>query len=565
MNLNEIARYGLMAAMAVLAYFMLLAWNEDSARRQALEQSVAVTPSPPSVSTPAGVPEEGVPMAFEAEPSADEIPGVAASRSPAATPQGVLVETDVLRLRLDAFGDPAYAALRDHPVSLDATDQPFVILEQRSGFTYLARSGLVGTDGLDGAGRRARFSASQELFRVAPGAGELEIPLVYEDLETGLRVEKRYTLARGDHAIRVTYHVENRGSMPRALALYGQLKRSPGLAPGQSENGMGPRSYVGAAFTTAESRYEKVDFDDLDDGPFSLSQAGGWLAMLQHYFLSAWVPSAGDQTLRYSGRALGDGTYVAEFVQPQVTVPAGTAANFEATLYVGPKAQARLEALAPNLSLTVDYGFLWWIAVPLFQLLELLNHLVHNWGLAIILLTLTVKLLLYPLSAAAYRSMANMKKFAPEMRRLQELHSDNRQKLSEEMMALYKKEKINPMGGCLPMLLQMPVFLALYWVLYESVELRQAPFLFWIQDLAAIDPYFVLPLLMGATMYFQQTLNPPPPDPMQARVMKLMPVMFTVLFLFFPSGLVLYWLTNNVLSIAQQWWITRQIEAAASR
>ncbi|MFZ8890436.1 MAG: membrane protein insertase YidC, partial [Pseudomonadales bacterium] len=193
MNLNEIARYGLMAAMAVLAYFMLLAWNEDSARRQALEQSVAVTPSPPSVSTPAGVPEEGVPTAFEAEPSADEIPGVAA-------PQGVLVETDVLRLRLDAFGDPAYAALRDHPVSLDATDQPFVILEQRSGFTYLARSGLVGTDGLDGAGRRARFSASQELFRLAPGAGELEIPLVYEELETGLRVEKRYTLARGDHA-----------------------------------------------------------------------------------------------------------------------------------------------------------------------------------------------------------------------------------------------------------------------------------------------------------------------------------------------------------------------------
>jgi YidC/Oxa1 family membrane protein insertase len=565
MNVNEIARYGLMAAMAVLAYFMLLAWNEDSAQRQASEQSVVATPLPSSFSGPAEAAEDGLPTAFEAEPSADEIPGLAASPVSSAATEGVLIETDVLRLRLDAFGDPAYAALRDHPVSLEATDQPFVMLEQRGGFTYLARSGLVGTDGLDGAGRRARFSASQEEFRLAPGAAALEIPLVHEDLESGLRVEKRYTLARGDHAIRVTYHVENRGAMPRALALYGQLKRSPGLAPGQSENGMGPRSYVGAAFTTAESRYEKVDFDDLDDAPFSLSQPGGWLAMLQHYFLAAWVPSAGDQTLRYSGRALGDGTYVAEFVQPQVTVSPGAAADFEATLYVGPKAQARLEALAPNLSLTVDYGFLWWIAVPLFQLLELLNHLVHNWGLAIILLTLTVKLLLYPLSAAAYRSMANMKKFAPEMRRLQELHSDNRQKLSEEMMALYKKEKINPMGGCLPMLLQMPVFLALYWVLYESVELRQAPFLFWIQDLAAIDPYFVLPLLMGATMYFQQTLNPPPPDPMQARVMKLMPVMFTALFLFFPSGLVLYWLTNNVLSIAQQWWITRQIEAAASR
>jgi len=565
MNVNEIARYGLMAAMAVLAYFMLLAWNEDSAQRQAVEQREVAAPLTPGASSPSGAPEEGVPEAFEAEPSADEIPGVSAVRPPSAVPEGVLVETDVLRLRLDAFGDPAFAALRDHPVALDATDQPFVVLEQRGGFTYLARSGLVGTDGLDRAGRRARFDASQEVFRLDPGASELEVPLVYEDLERGLRVEKRYSLTRGDHAIRVTYRVDNRGSAPRALALYGQLKRSPGLAPGQSESGMGPRSYVGAAFTTAESRYEKVEFDDLDEGPFSLSQSNGWLAMLQHYFLTAWVPSAGDQTLRYSGRALGDGTYVAEFVQPQVTVPPGAAVDFEATLYVGPKAQARLEALAPNLSLTVDYGFLWWIAVPLFQLLELLNHLVNNWGLAIILLTLTVKLFLYPLSAAAFRSMANMKKFAPEMRRLQELHSDNRQKLSEEMMALYKKEKINPMGGCLPMLLQMPVFLALYWVLYESVELRQAPFLFWIQDLAAIDPYFVLPLLMGATMYFQQTLNPPPPDPMQARVMKLMPVMFTVLFLFFPSGLVLYWLTNNVLSIAQQWWITRQIEAAASR
>ena len=565
MNVNEIARYGLMAAMAVLAYFMLLAWNEDSAEREALEQALVAAPLPRTVDPFAAASDEGLPVAFEAEPGAGEIPGVSLPRGTDAAREEVLIETDVLRLRLDAYGDPAYAALRDHPVSLEADDQPFVILEQRGGFTYLARSGLVGADGLDQAGRRARFSASQGEYRLEPGAASLQVPLMFEDPETGLQVEKRYTLDRGDHAIRVSYHVKNRSDAPRALALYGQLKRSEGLAPGQSENGMGPRSYVGAAFTTAESRYEKIDFDDLDDAPFSLSQSGGWLAMLQHYFLAAWVPDAGNATLRYGARALADGTYVAEFVQPQVTVAPGSDADFQATLYVGPKAQARLEALAPNLSLTVDYGFLWWIAVPLFQLLELLNHLVSNWGLAIILLTLTVKLLLYPLSAAAYRSMANMKKFAPEMRRLQELHSDNRQKLSEEMMALYKKEKINPMGGCLPMLLQMPVFLALYWVLYESVELRQAPFLFWIQDLAAIDPYFVLPLLMGATMYFQQTLNPPPPDPMQARVMKLMPVMFTVLFLFFPSGLVLYWLTNNVLSIAQQWWITRQIEAAASR
>lgn len=558
MNVNEIARYGLMAAMAVLAYLMLLAWNEDAAEiaKQAptVEPAVALPVEPAPAS-------EGLPQAWElGQESSGDLPAPSAGVE-GATSGSVLIETDVLRLQLDAFGDVIYAALRDHPVALDRPDDPFVILETRGGFTYLARSGLVGKDGLDRAGERARFRATSDRYELQAGQAVLEVPLVFEDADRGIRVEKRYTLRRGDHALSLSYRVQNLGETPRTVALYGQLKRSAGLAPGQSENGMGPRSYVGAAFTTEESRYEKVDFDDLEDAPFALSQRGGWLAMLQHYFLSAWVPSDSEETVRYAARALSDGTYVAEFVQPQKTLAPGSTETLGATLYVGPKAQARLEALAPNLSLTVDYGFLWWIAVPLFQLLELLNHLVNNWGLAIVLLTLSVKLLLYPLSAAAYRSMANMKKFAPEMRRLQELHSDNRQKLSEEMMALYKKEKINPMGGCLPMLLQMPVFLALYWVLYESVELRQAPFLLWIDDLAAIDSFFVLPLLMGATMYFQQMLNPPPPDPMQARVMKLMPVMFTALFLFFPSGLVLYWLTNNLLSIAQQWWITRQLEA----
>jgi YidC/Oxa1 family membrane protein insertase len=246
-------------------------------------------------------------------------------------------------------------------------------------------------------------------------------------------------------------------------------------------------------------------------------------------------------------------------------VAPGESVTIGSTFYAGPKIQDTLAGLAPYLNLTVDYGLLWWIAAPLFSLLDIIHGVVGNWGGAIILLTLFVKLMLYPLSAAGYRSMANMRKVAPEMKRLQERYSDDRERLSKEMMGLYKKEGVNPLGGCFPLLLQMPVFLALYWVLYEAVELRHAPFMLWINDLADLDPYFVLPLLMGASMYYQQTLNPAPPDPMQAKVLKIMPVMFTVLFLFFPAGLVLYWLVNNVLSMAQQWYITRQIEAGAAK
>ena len=285
--------------------------------------------------------------------------------------------------------------------------------------------------------------------------------------------------------------------------------------------------------------------------------------MLQHYFLTAWVP-AGEGEHVYRGRARNDGTYLVEFVAPTTTIAAGATGVVGAALYIGPKIQEDLEALAPYLNLTVDYGVLWWIAAPLFSLLDLIHGFVANWGLAIILLTFVIKLLLYPLSAAAYQSMANLRKVAPEMKRLQERYADDKQKLQQEMMEFYRKEKVNPLGGCLPMLLQMPVFLALYWVLYEAVELRQAPFVLWIDDLADLDPFFVLPLIMGASMYFQQTLSPPPPDPMQAKVLKFTPVMFTGLFLFFPAGLVLYWVVNNLLSIAQQWYITRQIEQAAT-
>ena len=344
--------------------------------------------------------------------------------------------------------------------------------------------------------------------------------------------------------------------------MFVQMKRDA-TRPEDSGVPFGPRPYVGAAFTTPEDRYDKIDFDDLDDGLYRVEVDGGWVAVLQHYFVCSWAGNPGEVNA-YFGRRLNDGNYAVGFVGPEVAVAPNRIENLVARLYAGPKNQRRLEEIAPHLNLTVDYGFLWWMSVPLFHVLDAIHSVVGNWGVAIILLTFGVKLLLYPLASASYRSMAKMKKVMPQVKRLQERHSDNRQKLSQEMMALYKKEGANPLGGCLPLLVQMPVFLALYWVLIESVELRQAPFVLWIDDLAAMDPWLVLPLLYGASFYAMQLLNPPPPDPMQARVMKAMPFVFTVLFIFFPAGLVLYWLVNNLLSLLQQWYITRKIERASA-
>jgi len=322
---------------------------------------------------------------------------------------------------------------------------------------------------------------------------------------------------------------------------------------------MGIRAYLGMVISTPEDPYEKYDFEDLSEKRVNQSVTNGWLAFLQHYYLTAWVPER-DQKAQFQTTRRGD-LHVMGFVYPATTVAPGETAEVGATAYVGPKIIDRLEALAPNLDRTVDFGWLFFISLPLFYILEWFYGLVGNWGVAIILLTVLVKAVFFHLSATSYRSMAKMRAVAPQLTRLKELYGDDRQRMSQEMMALYKREKINPLGGCLPILVQMPVFISLYWVLFESVQLRHAPFMLWIQDLSQMDPYFILPILMGASMFIQMSLNPTPPDPMQAKIMKLMPLIFTVFFLWFPAGLVLYWLVNNILSISQQWYITRKIEA----
>ena len=565
----DIQRIVLLIGLAVVGYLMVLAWNNDYHRPVAIPSvshapaveapggaapaSGAVSDVPSAESRPA-TPNSDVPEPVAAEPT--ERPRTAA----ASDDRLIRIDTRTLSVWVDRLGgDIVRVQLPRYPLSVDQPDVPYLLLDNGGGRTYVAQSGLIGRDGPDAGATRPLYSADAAAYDLRASGGTV---VLRADVG-GARIEKRLSFAADDYVVGVEMTVQNERSTAFEAGLFAQLKRDKGDPFGQTSSRVGPKPYLGAALTTADERYVKLKFEQLDDGPYRHDVKGGWIAILQHYFIGAWVADA-DLDNRYYGRKRDDGTYVVGFTGPVAQIAPGETGRFGARFYAGPKDQGRLEALAPNLNLTVDYGFLWWLAVPLFRVMQWFHAVLGNWGIAIILLTLLVKVVLYPLSAASYKSMANMRRVAPQIKRLQERYADDRQKLSQEMMALYQKEKMNPLGGCLPMVIQMPVFLSLYWVLFESVELRQSPFFGWIRDLSVMDPYFVLPILMGVSMYFQMQLNPPPPDPMQARVMKFMPIVFTVMFLFFPAGLVLYWLVNNLLSMAQQWLITRQVEGGRS-
>jgi len=567
---TEVQRILLLIGLAATAYLLILAWNEDYMQQQepvafsaepeveapaGTDAGSAGADVPPSAASAEAPPESDVPDPALLEEPADALP--AAATAPVAEGRLVKVTTDTLEVWIDRLGgDLVRVQLPRH--RLDADRQvPFLLLNRGDGHLYVAQSGLVGPDGVDSGGNRPTYRASASEYELT---GDQPLIVDLETTHQGLDVTKRFEFRPGQYLVRVSYLIDNTTNREISAGLFAQIKRDDREAFGDKPFTLGPQPYLGAALTTNESRYEKLTFEDIDeDGAYRAAVEGGWIAFLQHYFLSAWVANE-DQTNTYYGRKRSDGTYLFGYTAPLQTLSPGSRGEWNTRFFAGPKDQNRLEEIAPNLNLTVDYGFLWWLAVPLFKILDWIHDLVGNWGAAIILLTVLVKLLLYPLSAASYRSMANMRRVAPQMKRLQERHADDRQKLSQEMMALYKKEKVNPLGGCLPMLLPMPIFIALYWVLFESVELRHAPFMLWIDDLSAMDPYFVLPLLMGASMYVMQLMSPAVGDPMQQRMMRMMPIMFTVLFLFFPAGLVLYWLVNNVLSMAQQWWVMRQTD-----
>ncbi len=546
-------------ALAVVSYLLILQWNEDYGQPAPV---VAATQAPASAGSADLNTLPSAPTAAAATNDSTALPGTVNVVQP--TGERVTLATDTLRLTVDLRGgDIIRSELLNYPQILERPDLPFVLLDDQTR-VYTAMSGLVGPDGLDNQDGRPLYQVAGPTELV--DGDTLRVPLVFEN--DRVKVTKTIVLTRGSHIAGIEHQVTNKTSDTLVMSPFHQLKRDRSSDP-STQTSMGVQAFLGYALRTTEERYYKVSLSDLEESAdvakintelSATKTPGAYLALVQHYFVSAWVPQD-DLAADYQFRSLANGQTVGSIVGNKTSIAPGATATFSAQLYTGPKDQNALEQLSDGLHLTVDYGWLWFISQPIFMLLEFLHGFLGNWGLAIIGVTLLVKLAFYKLSAAAYGSMARMRKFTPEMTRLRELYGDDKTRLSKEMMDLYKKEKINPLGGCLPILVQMPVFLALYWVLLESVELRQAPFFLWIVDLSVKDPYFVLPLLMGASMFVQQMLNPTPPDPMQAKIMKIMPIAFTFFFLWFPAGLVLYWVSNNVLSIAQQYVITKRIEA----
>ena len=557
----DIKRTILIVALAVVSYVMVLKWNQDYGQAALPTQNVAA-----SSNTAQGLP-DSVP-GNNASNSADVPSANADTSTPTETPVAaskdlIHVKTDVLDIAIDPQGgDVAQLRLPLYPRRQDHPDVPFQLFDNGGERTYLAQSGLTGVDGPDArAAGRPVFSVDKKTFELAPGQDQLVVDLKFS--EDGVNYIKRFTFKRGLYDVQVSYLIDNESGKPWTGNLFAQLKRDASSDP-SSSTATGTATYLGAALWTSAEPYKKVSMKDIDKGSLKETVQGGWVAWLQHYFVTAWIPQKGDNNVVQT-RKDNQGNYIIGFTGPTLTVEPGKTGETSATLYAGPKSQGVLKELSPGLELTVDYGILWFIAQPIFWLLQHIHSLVGNWGWSIIFLTMLIKGIFFPLSAASYKSMARMRAVAPKLAALKEQFGDDRQKMSQAMMELYKKEKINPLGGCLPILVQMPVFLSLYWVLLESVEMRQAPFMLWITDLSIKDPFFILPIIMGATMFIQQRLNPTPPDPMQAKVMKLMPIIFTFFFLWFPAGLVLYWVVNNCLSIAQQWYITRKVEAATKK
>jgi len=538
---------------AALMFVLFLLW-QNWLEFQALKH-------PPPVATVMGSTAPSTPIVTPGQ----DVPAVAAATG--AGPQTlsggqrVRVITDLFEAEIDTMGgDLRQVGLRTYPDSVRQRDQPFLLLKDTGPDLFIAQSGLVALNDGPAPNHYAPLVPEQTEYRLVDGQDTLEVRLNWSD-PSGVKVTKVYTFQRGSFLVELNQRVENNSASDWKGSQYRQFQRTP---PKTSSSffGSGVITYTGAVVSTPEQRYEKISFDDIAKQPLNQSVTDGWVAMIQHYFLGAWVPNPGETDTFYT-KAVGSNRYVVGMTGEALLVPAGESRDFRTRLYVGPKLPDVLEKVAPSLQLTVDYGTLTIIAEPLFWLLKAIHAIVGNWGWSIIILTILIKLAFYKLSETSYRSMANMRRLAPELTRLKELYGDDKQKMNEAMMAMYKREKVNPLGGCLPILVQIPVFIALYWVLVESVQLRQAPFMFWIKDMSIPDPYYVLPLIMGVTMFVQQKLSPAPPDPIQAKVMMSLPIVFTFMFLWFPSGLVLYWVVNNILSIAQQWVITKRVESGA--
>lgn len=554
----ENQRYILLIALIVISALMYFTWQaEQTDTDQVLPEQEYASDEPdgdPGVAERRNVDPEA-PGRGGAEPESPD--GVVddpvveqASEVGGDVGKRVKVTTDLLKVEISTDGgDIRQVDLLEHKRTSDDS-APFRLLRDKSDPFFIARAGVGG----DGPGRNAVFTVENTEFSLPEGKDQLEVPLVWR--QGGVEIRKIYTFKRDSYIVDVRHEITNTGDSQWRGFQYIELLREPGQV---STTPWYVRSFTGGAMYTPADSYERISFSDMEEQNLRRDVTGGWMSMLQHYFVAVILPDQ-DRQYRFYTRALPTDTYLVGMSSPWIVVSPGETESESNQLFIGPKYQSRLTAIPDieNLRLTVDYGFLTILANPLFWALDHIENVVNNWGVAIIILTLFIKILFFKLSSISYRSMARMRKVQPKMQQIRERYADDKQQMNQALMELYKKEKINPLGGCLPMLIQIPVFISLYWVLIESVEIRHEPFMLWIQDLSSRDPYFVLPLLMGLSMIVQMRLNPPALDPIQKRVMQVLPFIFTAFFMLFPAGLVLYWLSNNVLSIAQQWYILRQ-------
>lgn len=565
----DIQRLILFVALGLVSMMLMQNWQTYQAEKNPPLAQNTVS----NASDVPGVPQADNTAAVVRPPvsNAEGVPNIAGVEAPVVattTAQGELVnvKTDLLHIKIDTLGGSlSYAGMNQHPLKLNEPQAPVVLFQNNPEQRYLAESGLTGSSASDLPNHNSQYQSAQLNYDLGSG-DTLEVPLTYRDPE-GVEYTKVYTFKRDSYHVDVRYIVDNKSASPWSGHFYGHLLRTEPDTGGAGGilTGRMP-SYMGGAYYTPEALYNKIKFSELGkkDDELPLEGPSGWAAMLEHYFVSAWLPKPEGKYQFYnqSNTKLLKPEYKLGFLDlAPTTVAAGEQGELGAAIYVGPKERDRLDAQEiDGLNLTVDFGWLTVIAEPLFWVMRKINSVVGNWGWTIILITILIKAIFLPLSAASYKSMAKMRRLSPRLKTLKERYGDDKPKFQQEMMKLYKEEKVNPAGGCLPILVQIPVFIALYWVLLESVELRQAPWAFWIHDLSSKDPLYILPVLMGGSMLVQQFLNPAPMDPMQQKIMMALPIVFTVFFLSFPAGLVLYWVVNNTLSIAQQWMITRRYQ-----
>ena len=549
-------RLFLFAALAFVGMLIWQQWQLDYGPQPVISSEGSnVSESSQTVDDSSNIidlPEQADGLAVETAGSSESTASMTSARL-------ITVETDVVIVVIDSKGGVVRSVkLKKYPVSLDLPDQGLELVHSDADSIHVLQSGLRNRTNTAPT-HHSVYQTADTQYSLQDGEDSIIVPLMWE--QDGINVVKTYEFRRGDYLVDVKHRVENNTAEDWQGSQYRQIQRSRPLSKSRILI-----TYTGAVYYNEEVKYEKIDFDDMEDSQLKVNSEGGWIAMLQHYFLSAWIPAQDETNLAYSIANTGQqpATYTIGLRSGNELVAPGNSTEFTSQLFVGPKLVKRLEEITPGLELTVDYGVLTFLSKPLYWLLSFYQSYVGNWGLAIILLTMTIKAVFYKLSETSYRSMAKMRKVGPRLKTLKERYGSDRQKMNAAMMELYKTEKINPMGGCLPILVQIPVFIALYWALLETVDLRQAPFILWIQDLSVMDPYYVLPVIMGISMLVQQKLNPTPPDPIQAKVMMALPFVFTFFFAFFPAGLVLYWVVNNILSIAQQWVITKRIEAGGS-